>query len=113
MQRLGDAYERSDVGTNRRDIEESESDSNTSWTGFSKLINSHGPTYCGTVGPGVLPLAGGSYDMFVGVTRRRSDGTCDVSYQGRIDRWRWRRPLTPLGQRYPAWVPFPIPTWPT
>jgi len=106
-------YERADVWTNRRDIEESESDSNTSWTGFNKLIINSGPTYCATVGPGVLPLAGVSYDMFVGLTRRRSDGTCDVSHQGRIERWRWRRRLTPLHQRYPAWVPFPIPTWPT
>ena len=104
-------YERSDFGTNRRDIEESESDSNTSWRGFNKLIENDGPTYCATVGLGVRPLAGGNYDMFVGLTRRRSDGTCEVSYQGRIERWRWRRPLAPLGQRYPAWVPFPIPTW--
>jgi len=104
-------YERSDFGTNRRDIEESESDSNTSWRGFNKLIENDGPTYCATVGPGVRPLAGGNYDMFVGLTRRRSDGTCEVSYQGRIERWRWRRPLAPLGQRYPAWVPFPIPRW--
>ncbi len=84
-------YERADPGANRRDVEESESRSNTAWTGFKTRIENDGRTFCATIGPGIEPLAGARYNMYFGLTRRRSDGTCDVSHQRSIERWSWRK----------------------
>lgn len=83
-------YER-DTLSITRDVEEAESSSNTSFSSFSTLIEfDENPTYCAAIGPGVRPVGGTDYDLDLGLTTRRPDGSCDVSFQENMVRARFR-----------------------
>jgi hypothetical protein len=80
-------------GGNMANIAKTVSTVNTSWpTNTSTLlIDNSGPTYCGTIAPGVYALSNGQYQMYFGLTPRQSNGTCDLTKQGTIDLWTWQQ----------------------
>lgn len=72
------------------DIYRTESASNELWpSAFTILIENSGPAFCGTLTPGVLPASDVQYDLYYGLTPRSADGSCNLTQQQSIQRWRF------------------------
>ena len=69
------------------DIYKVESSVNTSWPSNADevLITNGGPTWCGTITPGVLAGSGSQYNLFFGLAQRWSDGGCYAGGSDALD----------------------------
>lgn len=74
------------------DLYKTTSSSNTSWpSNYQVLIQNTGPSYCGTITPGVLPESSGQYNLYFGLTVRQPNGNCDLRYNQSIQKWLWQQ----------------------
>lgn len=73
----------------RADIYNIQSTSNLSWTGeLQPVVVNDGPSICGTYAPGILPLTGNTYAMYLGNTPTTpSTSGCSSSHSTSMNAW--------------------------
>lgn len=71
------------------DIGVTTSNDNTLWqSALQPLFTNTNTGRCATVAPGVLPAEGNQYDLYFGLSSGMVAGSCDLSKQQSIQRWR-------------------------
>jgi hypothetical protein len=75
--------------TDRVDIFKTISSTNDTWVNFEPLIVNTGATFCGTLTPAILDAGPGKYFLYFGLTKREINGSCDLTKQTSIEKWKW------------------------
>lgn len=72
----------------RGDIKKAIGATNTSFYNAQTLIANSGAPFCATIGPGITPVSGNTYDLYFGLNPTQPNGTCDFTKNTAIHRWR-------------------------
>lgn len=72
----------------RGDIKKATGATNTNFYNAQTVVANSGSPFCATIGPGVEPVSGNTYDLYFGLNATQPDGTCDFTKNTSIQRWR-------------------------